>query len=135
VGGHPHNGCQADVLRELLRKHGASVGGNKAELVARLAKFAAKRYAEEKPRLDEYFAKHRFIRCASTMTASRTFLGLDGDEGPMRNLVLAVYCLKHLRGNAILDADYDNDACTEEEYALALLQRRAALTGVFLLAG
>jgi hypothetical protein len=53
----------------------------------------------------------------------------------MRNLVLAVYCLRHLRGNAILDADHDNDACTEEEYALALLQRRTALTGVFLLAG
>jgi hypothetical protein len=43
-----------------------------------------------------------------------------------------MYVLKHLRGNAILEADHENDTYDLEDLALALVNGRTSLTGAFL---
>ncbi|HOC67511.1 MAG TPA: hypothetical protein PKO23_01765, partial [Candidatus Hydrogenedentes bacterium] len=50
----------------------------------------------------------------------------------LRNLVLTMYAVKHLRGDAILEVSHQNDTYTEEELALALITGKVELTGAFL---
>ena len=50
----------------------------------------------------------------------------------LRNLLLTIYLITHLRGNAVLDADRENDAYTKGELALALITGQLALTGTSL---
>ena len=43
-----------------------------------------------------------------------------------------MYVLKHLRGNAILEASHNNDTYDHEDLARALISRKVSLTGSFL---
>lgn len=49
----------------------------------------------------------------------------------LRSHILAVYMLKHLRGNAIVEPDYHNDAYSDEAAADALITRRVRVNGAF----
>ena len=53
--------------------------------------------------------------------------GLD-----LRNMVLTMYIIKHLRGNTILEAPHNNDTFDLLSLARSLIKREVALTGVFL---
>jgi hypothetical protein len=88
--------------------------GRKEELVDKLARLAVKSYETVKPRLDDCFAKRRFIRVER---------GSDGQHFPLlegydiRHLLLTMYVMKHLRGNVILEARHEND--TSDSYSTA----------------
>ena len=86
-------------------------------------------HAEE---LDGCFSKRRFIRIASTPPKAQDFPVVETLGPDMGNLVLSMYILKHLRGNAILDPTHENDSYTPNQLALALLNKKTAMSGGFL---
>ena len=53
----------------------------------------------------------------------------------LRNLLLTMYALKHLRGNVILEASHENNTFDLLSLARALLKRELTLTGSFLETG
>ena len=50
----------------------------------------------------------------------------------MGNMVLSIYIIKHLRGNAILEASHNNDTFDLLSLARSLVKREVCLTGLFL---
>ena len=105
--------------------------GNKAALVQRLAALSARLYGEREGELDGYFRDHRFIRAGmGSGQQFQTFPVLQGCS--LGNMVLTMYLLRHLRGDAIVQADYEDDSYDLADLALALLERRVQLSGSFL---
>ena len=47
-------------------------------------------------------------------------------------MALTMYLLRHLRGDAIVQVDYEDDSYDLADLALALLERRVQLAGSFL---
>ena len=131
IGGFYDRKSNGDVLKDILREYGVSMTGNKAKLLQKLAKLAAKQYAERRPEMDAFFSEHRFVRINAIPPKSERLPVLE-DQPMLRNLLLSMYALKHLRGNAILDVAHDNNTYTEEQLAHALLQGKVAFTGSFL---
>lgn len=119
-----------ETIRRVLHHNGISMTGRKEELLDKLARLAAKTYEEAKPRLDDYFAKRRFIR-VERGSGGQHFPLLEGYD--MRHLLLTMYVMKHLRGNVILEASHENDTYDAFSLARALVNRQVSLTGVFLL--
>jgi hypothetical protein len=74
---------------------------------------------------------HRFIRI-NTVPPKSGRLPLLEDVPSLRNLLLTMYVIKHLRGGAILDASHENNTYTGEQLALALLVGKTGLSGAFL---
>ena len=126
--GHKSNG---DVLKDILREYGVSMTGNKAKLLQKLAKLAAREYAGRQPEMDAFFSKHRFVRI-NAMPPKSERLPLLEDQPMLRNLLLTMYAINHLRGNAILDVAHQNTTYTDEQLAHALLLGKVAFTGAFL---
>ena len=81
--------------------------------------------------MDAFFSEHRFVRINSIPPKSERIPVLE-DQPMLRNLLLTMYALKHLRGNAILDVAHDNNTYTEEQLALALIEGKVGFTGSFL---
>jgi hypothetical protein len=131
IGGYPVSRCSGDILREVLREYGVSMTGNKDDLVGKLAKLAAERYAQALPKLDRFFGARQFFRIAASPPATVELPVLE-EVRYLRNLLLTMFALRHLRGNAVLDASHENATYTVEELAHALLTGRVALTGAFL---
>jgi len=125
-----HRNASED-LKQILREYGVSMTGNKETLLRKLAKLAVEQYREKKPALDAFFAKQRFLRISSVPSRT-TDLPILGEVHDLRNLLLSMYAMKHLRGNAVLEASHENNSYTEEQLALALLAGRAGLSGSFL---
>jgi len=59
-------------------------------------------------------------------------LPLLKDLTNLRNLVLTMYAVKHLRGDTLLEASHQNDAYTDEALAHALITGKTDLVGAFL---
>ena len=78
-----------------------------------------------------YFSEHRFVRITAMPPKSER-LPLLEDAPLLRNLLLTMYSVKHLRGNAILDVAHENNTYTEEQLALALVAGKVGLSGAFL---
>lgn len=131
IGKFPTDKCTGDTLKEVLREHGASMNGNKDELVTKLATLAAKVYERRLPELDRYFGEHRYVRMASSPATTGDFPILE-ELRYLRNLVLSMYALRHMRGNAILEANHENATYSPEELALALVTGKVGLSGAFL---
>ena len=131
IGGFYDRKSNGDTLKEILREYGVSMTGNKAKLLQKLAKLAAKEYEERRPEMDAFFAEHRFVRINALPPRSER-LPLLEDAPLLRNLLLTMYAMKHLRGNAILDVAHDNNTYTEEQLALALVAGKVGLSGAFL---
>lgn len=88
-------------------------------------------YRERLEELDAYFAAHRFVRIQNRPAFAEEFPVLEG-LSHVRNLVLTMYSIKNLSGNAILEAGIENTTYTHEKLALALLYRKTDLTAAFL---
>jgi hypothetical protein len=131
IGGFYDRKSNGDTLKEILREYGVSMTGNKAKLLQKLAKLAARQYAERRPQMDAFFSEYRFVRINATPPRSER-LPLLEDEPLLRNLILTMYAMKHLRGNAILDVAHDNNTYTEEQLAHALLIGKVGFSGAFL---
>jgi len=123
-----------DSIKGALRSHGVPMTGRKEELVEKLAALSAKLYEQKEAELNDYFSEHRFIRVSpNSSDKGENFPVLEGFS--MRNMVLAMYIIKHLRGNTILEARHNNDTFDLLSLARALIRRDVALTGVFLRLG
>ncbi|NUM55519.1 MAG: SAP domain-containing protein [Candidatus Hydrogenedentes bacterium] len=130
VARFPTSACTSDQLKGILREYGASQTGNKEELATKFAALAANTYEKKRHELDEFFSAHRFVRVDSSPQNSTGFPILDGPQY-LRNLVLAMYALRHLRGNAILESAHENTTYGIQELALALVFGKIFLTGGF----
>lgn len=131
VCGFPNSKRSAETLKEVLRSHGISMSGNKDVLLEKLAKLAAEKYRERHGELDTYFSQRRFLRMNDPPRNAVAFDILD-NLPQLHHLVLAMYVLKHLRGNAVLEGNHENDTYDLEDLALALVTGKTGLTGAFL---
>ena len=131
IGGFYDRKSNGDTLKEILREYGVSMTGNKAKLLQKLAKLAAKQYAERRSEMDVFFRKHRFVRISAIPPKSER-LPLLEDAPLLRNLLLTMYAMKHLRGNAILEPSHQNTTYSEEQLALALVTGKVGFSGAFL---
>lgn len=130
VGSFPNQGQPIRVLENTLRECHVSTSGRKEELLRRLAVVATEQYEKHLIQLEAYFAHRRFIRMDFAPDQTTQFPVLRNQ--PLRSLLLAMYVLKHLRGNAILYATHENDTYTIDDLALALVTSKVKLTGAFL---
>ena len=81
------------------------------------------------PLLSEHFANQKYLRISRTVNA--TLFPFMQDAGPVDRTVLAMYIIKHSRGNTILDANYENDTYELQDLAKALLRGDITLHGNF----
>jgi hypothetical protein len=119
-----------DQFRDALRAHGWKISGRKSDLVKRTAKLAADRYAEIAPMLSEWFSDQRFVRVPKDQTFAEPFPLLEDES--LKNLLLSMFLLRHLRGNTVVDTNHENQSVQPEDMAEALLNGKASLTGCFL---
>ncbi len=131
LGKHPKANASGERLRDLLRDFGVSVTGSKDALVQKLAALAAERYRDRLPDLDQFFRENRFVRMKG-IPENAEELPLLREMGAVGNLVMTMYALKHLRGDAVLDVSHINDTFSEEELALALVTGKTSFQGAFL---
>ena len=80
--------------------------------------------------MDRFFSQRRFIRTSTLAGDARDFPVLKSTH--LRNMLLTMYAIKHLRGNVILDAWHNNDTFDLLSLARALLKQGVSLTGGFL---
>lgn len=100
----------------------------------RSATLSAKLYEEKESQLHTYPSTHTFVRVnPNSIDKGENFRLLEGVS--MRNMVLAMYIIKHLRGNSILAAGHNNDTFDLLALAQALIKREVSVTGVFLTVG
>lgn len=120
-----------DALKAVLRDHGVSMTGNKDRLLRKLADLALALYRKHEPELKSFFQGQRFIRIQSSW-------GHNGREFPLlydhdlRNMLLTMFVIRHLRGNVILDAGYENDTFDLNALAHSLLTESVNLSGSFI---
>jgi len=118
-------------LKAVLREHGISMTGRKEQLLEKLAQLSVKLYQENERELDAFFGSHRFLRVNNDRNSDGKNLpvleGLD-----VRNMVLTMYIVKHLRGNTILEASHNNDTFDLLSLAGSLMKKEVSLTGSFL---
>lgn len=119
-----------DQFRDALRAHGWKISGKKSALIKRTAQLAAERYAEIAPILSEWFSDQRFVRVPKEQTFAEPFPLLEDES--LKNLLLSMFLLRHLRGNTVVDVSHENQSVQPEDMAEALLNGKASLTGCFL---
>jgi hypothetical protein len=117
------------ALQEVLREFDRKVSGRKDELVARLAELLAGEYEDHREELDRFFGEHRFIRLRSRGSDTRPFPVLE--EHALGRELLKLYCLQHLRGDVILEADHHNASVPVVDLAEAMLRKRVDLKDCF----
>jgi hypothetical protein len=131
IGRYARAGTTGDQLKDILHQYEVSMTGNKDQLLQKLATLAATKYRERLPEMDRFFSRHRFVRMQSA-PPSVAEMPLLEDLTYLRNLVLTMYAVKHMRGDAIIEASHQNNTYTEEELALALVTGKVGLQGAFL---
>ncbi len=118
-----------EAIRDLLRKFEQKLTGRKEDLIRRLAALIVEKYATSQPEMDEFFGTRSFIRLAHEPSVSKRLPVLQGN--PLSGHLLTMYCLRHMRGNAVLEAQYENNAVGLVDLAEAILTDRVRLTGCF----
>ena len=131
IGRYARIGTTGDHLKDILHQYEVSMTGNKEQLLQKLAMLAAAKYRERLPEMDKFFSRHRFVRMQDAPPNVAELPLLD-DLAYLRNLVLTLYAVKHLRGDVILEATHENNTYTEEELALSLVTGKVGLQGAFL---
>ena len=132
IGAIPSAAWTTKDLRALLHRHGRARAGNKERLLERLAEYAASLYERLAGELEGHLGRRRFIRIAAPPKEVQDFPAPRDVAPEIANLLLSVYALTHLRGNAILDPAHRNDSCIPRQLALALLRGKASVRGAFL---
>jgi hypothetical protein len=119
-------------IKELLRNHSVSMTGTKEQLIEKLAKLSVEQYQNYQTEMSNFFKNHRFIRMENGY-------GHYGEDFPLlpdldiRNMLLAMFITRHLRGNAILDSSYENDTYDLLALAKSLIKGEVMLQGPFIL--
>jgi len=120
-----------ETIKEILKNHGMSMTGRKEELFDKLAALSAEVYKEHVSKLDEYFSTRKFIKVDSLSDKTCKEFPLLNDLD-IRNMILSMYIIKHLRGNVILEASHNNDTFDLLSLAQALIKEEVDLMGYFL---
>jgi len=130
VGKHPTFKSTNEEIKEILQKHGVSMTGKKEKLIDKLAKRSVFLYSELNDTLNNYFIPRKFVKIPRLKDDQEKFFPLleNLDLGQM---VLAMYILRHLRGNAILEAIHVNDTYELTDLARALMYGKIEVDGVF----
>jgi hypothetical protein len=118
-----------ETIKDLLRRFDWKLTGRKEDLVQRLAELMAEQYAIKAPELDEFFSNRRFIRLMHERTDSKRLQVLQGY--PLAGHLLTMYCVRHMRGNVLLEAQHENTAVGLLDLAEAILMGRVRLSGCF----
>ena len=118
-----------EAIKDLLRRFDRKLTGRKEDLIQRLAELMAEQYARKAPELDEYFGQKRFIRLTHERTDSKRLPVLQGY--PLAGHVLTMYCVRHMRGNVVLEARHENTSVGLLDLAEAILTGRVRLSGCF----
>ena len=118
-------------IKSILRGHGVSMTGNKEKLVGKLAELSAELYRKHEAAMETYFRSNRFLRIENGRTPSGSRFPVL-KEVDVRNMLLAMYAVKHVRGNTILEASHVNDTFELEDLARALIGGNVSVNGVFL---
>ncbi|MCB4791248.1 MAG: hypothetical protein LHV68_05110 [Elusimicrobia bacterium] len=120
----------AKKLREILKQFDEKISGNKVEIIDRYTDNATQEYNKLLPKLDKYFAGRKYVKVNSSNDEDgQEFVVLK--DNPIKNLILTMYFIKHLRGNVMFDTGYENDAYSVSDLAKALISRKVSLEGVF----
>ncbi len=118
-------------IKSILRGHGVSMTGNKEKLVGKLAKLSAELYRKHETEMETYFRVNRFLRIENDKTPGGSRFPVL-EEVDVRNMLLAMYAVKHVRGNTILEASHVNDTFELDDLARALIGGNVSVNGVFL---
>lgn len=118
-----------ESLKEVLRRYGKPMTGRKEQLLEKVAAVLCEHYEEMLSFLDEHFKRQKYLRIFRA-TSSSLFPFMQ-EANCVERSVLAMYIIKHLRGNAILDAHHQNDTYELKDLARALLRGEVKLSGNF----
>ena len=118
-----------EVLHHVLREFGRRTSGRKDQLIRRIAQLLAEQYGDAEPELDAFFGARRFVRLKAGHGRWRGFAVLLGH--PLSPSLLTMFCLRHMRGNVILEASHRNTSVALTDLAEAILHRRVKLEGAF----
>jgi hypothetical protein len=123
--------CSGDTIKGILRRYQVPMTGTKEVLLEKLSALACQQYRKHKEEMGDFFRQNRCIKVGGgSGCKSERFPVLE--EVELRNLLLTMFALKHLRGNAILDATYENDTLDCLALAQSLIKEEISLSGVFL---
>jgi len=118
-----------EKLKDVLRAFDKKLIGKKEDLVCRIAETMAEQYNAHERELNRYFGRHRFVRLSAQPKQVQSFPVLEKQR--LRAPVIIMYCLRHLRGNVILEAGHANDSVGVVDLAQAWLERKVSLNGSF----
>ena len=130
IGGYIRANASGEMIKEILKNHDVAMTGRKEELLEKLAKLAAKVYQEKKPELDDYFNQNHYINTTAGLSESHPFNVINDCD--LKELILAMYTTKHLRGNTVLEASHNNDTYDLISLAQALIKGEITQTGAYL---
>jgi hypothetical protein len=131
IGKHITANLSNDSFKDILREHNIPMTGRKDELLKKLYDLLANLYSKKELEYAEYFSTNRFIRIKTTVGSFSERFHVD-DESMVNNTLLAMYVLKHLRGNSILEASHENNTFELKDLAKSLLNTEVNVTGHFL---
>jgi hypothetical protein len=131
IGGYTSSESTADEIRQVLKAFNISQTGKKEELLKKLIRHAAEVYNLKKFEMNDFFSKNRFIYIPNYwQDAKDGFKVLEGS--PIRNLLLSMYAVQHMRGNAILEVSHENDAYDVKDLARAVINGDVNVQGTFI---
>jgi hypothetical protein len=119
-----------EQFRDALRVHGAKISGTKSQLIKRTAQLAAERYDAVTEELSGWFAENPFVRVPKEQNFAEPFPLLTDD--PLKDLLLSMFLMRHLRGNTVVDVNHENQSVKPEDMAEALLNGKVKLSGCFI---
>jgi hypothetical protein len=121
IGRFIRSTAPGNIVKDILRKHNVSMTGRKDDLMEKLAQLSVRVYREREKELDDYFEQHHFLKIPGNGQAEHRDFPVINDCD-MKNMVLSMYIMKHLRGNTILEASHCNDTFDLLSLANALIK-------------
>lgn len=115
-----------DIIKEILTENGVSMTGRKNHLLEKVVLLATSRYSALRSVFDTYFSRYRFIKIPRGKSSCEQSFPMFGDH-LFNQLILGIYITRHIRGNVILDATYENTSVGIAETALALIEGKVTL--------
>ena len=120
-----------EQIKTLLRQFGKPMTGNKEQLLVKLSELAAEQYQIKEDEVRQFFEESQFIKAQTGYMKNYHQFPILAEHG-MRNIILTMYLLKHLRGNTIIDASYENDSYDLLSLAKSLVKEEISLKSQFL---
>jgi len=131
IGGYPTFRCSGDTIKGILRNHNVSMTGTKDQLLEKLAKLSVKLYQKHKPEISRYFINNHFIKIPPKHNQTNQYFPVL-QELDLRNLILTIYIIRHLRANTILNPEHENNTFDLQPLAQSLINEEISLTSQFL---